>query len=93
MPVKRKKPLDVNQDTDTRQRIRMGVEREAPPKNPLSKEHLHALNQVIDECRQTAEMCSICIDAGIDVEPERLVNAEQLAMAEKLRAAFFPRAS
>lgn len=70
--------------------LRTGVERKAPTKSPLGAEHLSALNTVIEECTQTAAMCDKCKEAGIDVEPEEKVNNEQLEMAKKLKAAFFP---
>jgi hypothetical protein len=78
---------------DAHERIRTGVERQQPTASPLGREHLHALTEVIRECTITAEMCQRCKEAGIDVEPEIRVNQEQLDMATKLKAAFFPHMS
>lgn len=93
MARRRKGNEQAEPEPDTLQRIRTGTERNPPPKSPLGKEHLTALNTVIDECTKTHAMCAACGDAGIDVEPEQKLNAEQLEMAKKLKALFFPHAT
>lgn len=90
MARKRKQATETTEDTDTLTRIRTGTERGPAPKSPLGPEHLKALNQVIDACNETQCLCDTCMDAGIDIEPEMQVNKEQLAMAVKLKKAFFP---
>lgn len=93
MARKRKQEQQPPEEPDTLTRIREGKARTPATPNPLSREHLDRLNQVIEECSITAEMCAKCKDAGVDVEPEMKLNSEQLDMAIKLKRAFFPHES
>lgn len=78
---------------DIRERIQSGITRPGQSMPVLSPDHLRQLNQVIEECTRTQDMCARCIDAGVDVSPEASINAEQLDMARKLKAYFFPHAT
>lgn len=93
MAKNRKQPNQSATDADSLTRIRTGVPREQQVKSPLTSEHLVLLNQIIDECTQTAEMCRICHDAGVDISPEMQANNEQLKMATALKSGYFPHSS
>lgn len=93
MGKRKQQPKQTDDSSDVHERIRSGVPRSETPQSPLGAEHLNALNEVIRECTHTADMCNACQDAGIDVEPEIQANTEQLDMAKKLKAHFFPHAS
>lgn len=75
---------------DKLNRIRSGVNNGESRKNPLTQEHLRMLNEILRECAETERMCCACDDAGIDIEQERVVNAEQRKLAEALKKHFFP---
>lgn len=61
-------------------------------KGPLGPEHLEALNRLLDACGETAKMCGACEECHLDVTPEREKNAEQMEIARRLKAKFFPTA-
>jgi hypothetical protein len=58
--------------------------------NPLTDEHLTKLNRLIQECTATREYLRKCENCGLNVEPEQHKNNQQLDVATKLKAAFFP---
>lgn len=60
--------------------------------SPLTQEHLAALTQIIAACQETAAYCEQCSSCGIDVDRERRLNDEQLSVASRLKATFFPNA-
>lgn len=58
----------------------------------LGPTHLEALNKVIELCTQTHKMCEDCEACMLDVTPEREKNADQLKVAQLLKAKHFPTA-
>ncbi len=57
---------------------------------PLTDEHLKTLNKVIQACSETLAFCGDCEACDLDVEPERKKTEDQLRVAQKLKARFFP---
>jgi hypothetical protein len=62
----------------------------AKPKGPMNSEHLAALDKLLKSCAETAAYCESCEACDLDVDPEKAKNAEQLAIARKIKAKFFP---
>lgn len=60
--------------------------------NPLNDKHLKILNDVLQMCKETAEYCDKCAACGLNVDPEKRKNDEQMRLAERLKATFFPKA-
>lgn len=59
---------------------------------PLTDKHLATLNKLIAACTETERFCKDCEECGLDVTPERRKNAEQLDIASRIKAKFFPTA-
>ncbi len=59
---------------------------------PLTEQHLRVLNKVIETCSATLDYCKVCDDCNVDVSPERAKTEEQLEMAKRIKARFFPTA-
>lgn len=57
---------------------------------PLGPEHLKLLNKLIQACAETEAYCAKCESCDLDVTPERKKNSEQLRIAQKIKATFFP---
>lgn len=90
MSRKRSNVSKTDETMDRRERIQTGTARPQMPTQILGTEHLQLLNAIIKECTKTHEICTACMEAGVDVAPEHAVNQEQLEMAKKLKAYFFP---
>lgn len=89
--AKRKRVVDEPvPDADIHTRIRNAHNQESKIASPLTTEHLRMLNECLTECAITANMCEQCQNAGMDISPEMQANKEQMEMAKKLKAAFFP---
>lgn len=57
---------------------------------PLTEEHAKTLDKVIKSCAETAEYLRKCAACNINVDKEARENAEQEAMAKKMKATYFP---
>lgn len=93
MARKKSNTLSATDDRDVHARVTSGIPRTEQTQQVLDDSHLRQLNSIIQECERTHAMCTACHDAGIDVAPEMSTNSEQLEMARKLKAYFFPHAS
>jgi hypothetical protein len=60
--------------------------------SPLKQSHLDALNKVLAATAETEAYCAQCEEAGIDIDRERRMNAEQAEIARKIKSKFFPNA-
>lgn len=60
--------------------------------HPLGPEHLKVLDKVLAACAETAEYCRQCEECNLDVGPELKKNAEQMEIARRIKAKFFPNA-
>lgn len=65
----------------------------AKPSKQLTSEDLDRLNKLIRSCEETDRMCKDCEECLLDVDPEKRQNTEQLTIARKLKAKFFPTAT
>lgn len=57
---------------------------------PLTDAHLKLLNKLIEACAETEKYCSMCEECQLDVSPERKKNREQMDIATRIKARFFP---
>lgn len=57
---------------------------------PLTDQHLKLLNKLLAATVETAAFCAKCEACTLDVAQEAKKNAEQKAVAEKIKATFFP---
>lgn len=64
----------------------------ARSKQQADPEALVLLNRVIASATQTAEECDKCRNCHINVDKEANRNREQLEIAKRLKATFFPNA-
>ena len=62
----------------------------AKSRGPLTDAHLETINKLLRACAETEEYCKKCEACGLDVDPERTKNAEQMDIAKRLKAMFFP---
>lgn len=60
------------------------------PKGPLTDEDYARLCEAEKMCTETADYLKRCEECGINVDPETRKNNEQLELARKMRAKFFP---
>lgn len=58
--------------------------------HPLGPEHLKILDKVLQACVETGEYCKQCEECNLDVSPEQKKNAEQMEIAKRIKAKFFP---
>lgn len=63
----------------------MAKKKLAPP-----PEALKVLNQLLQACAETQEYLSMCKDCMLDVDKEERQNKEQMEIASKIKARFFP---
>lgn len=61
-------------------------------KGPLTEAHLRLLNKLIEACKETERYCQMCEECHLAVEPERRKNREQMDIASRIKARFFPTA-
>lgn len=59
---------------------------------PLDQRHLNVLNKLIELCDETLAYCRVCHECNLDVSPEQKKTEEQLDMAKRIKARFFPTA-
>lgn len=59
---------------------------------PLTEAHLRTLNKLIETCTATLDYCRVCEECNLDVSPEQRTTREQLDMAQRIKARFFPTA-
>lgn len=60
--------------------------------HPLGPEHLKVLDKVLQACAETEQYCRACEECNLDVTPELKKNAEQMEIAKRIKAKFFPQA-
>lgn len=58
--------------------------------HPLGPEHLKILDKVLQACAETHEYCKQCEACNLDVTPELKKNDEQMEIARRIKAKFFP---
>ncbi len=62
----------------------------APAINPLSKQHLAALNHLLQCCPETGEYLRACADCGLAMDDDLQANEAQLRAVQQIKAKFFP---
>jgi len=60
------------------------------PDHPLTDEHCQCLDRVLETVPKALELAAACTDCGWDVSEQARVLKEQLEMARKAKAKFFP---
>ena len=61
-----------------------------PGANPLNHTHCDCLNKVLESIPQALQLVQACKDCGLDVSEFEQQFQQQLEMAQKLKAKFFP---
>lgn len=63
-------------------------------RHPITKllpdDHLDKVNHLIKATSETASYLKDCEDCGIDVEHEKMKNAQQAGVAQAIKAKFYP---
>lgn len=58
--------------------------------NPLKPDDLEKLNRLLKSCAATKELLNKCTACGLNVEKEVYDNNQQIDVASKIKATFFP---